>query len=292
MARLSAITVNFGGSSFLERAVASLLPSLTREAGELLVYDNGPEDEGLRRIVESSPLVRLVAGERNVSFAKANNICAAESTGERILFFNPDVQAKNEAVSALLRFLEDNVLCGAVGPRLVSGEGAIEVSRAADPGILSETALRLLKSLPLSLRSFLWERKKPVRTGWVSAAAMLVRRDVFEGVGGFDERFPLYFEDADLCYRIRSAGWQVWYSPLSTMIHSKGHAADPKRDGRKEGFSRTELAYRQGQLLYYAKRRGPAQQALLRAYLKRKLRHHPAALDELFHWANSFTRTE
>ncbi len=293
MARISAITVNFGGSSFLQKAAASLLPFLREEEGELLVYDNGPEDDGLPAVIESSPLVRLVAGERNASFAQANNVCAAQSTGGRLLFFNPDIRAEEGAAAALLRFMEENPRCGAVGPRLVDGEGAVEISRAADPGILSEAALRILHSLPLFLRSLLWERKAPLRTGWVSAAAMMVRRDAFESVGGFDDRFPLYFEDADLCARIRSAGWSVWYSPLSTMVHSRGHAARREdRSGAGRRLSPVEVSYRKGQLLYYAKHRGPIEQALLRAHLRRKLRRHPAALAEILHWPTLHKATE
>jgi hypothetical protein len=270
--RLSIITVNYGSSGCLDGCLKSLKGALHRPGAEMLIYDNGPEDPRLAEILRGFSSARLVPGPRGVPFGAANNACARAARGEYLFFLNPDTIVKPGAVESLLAFAEGHEKCAAVGPRLSDADGRLEVSHAPDPGILTEAFVKLAKRLPGRFQSMLFGGRRSRRVDWVSGAAMMVRRSAFEEIGGFDEAFPLYFEDADLCRRLRDAGWEVRYCPEAEVIHHRGGA------GTAAAPSASGLKYRQGQLRYYAKHRGRLENLLLRAYLRFRLPRWARAL--------------
>lgn len=270
MGGLSIIIVNFSSSDYIIQCLRSL--GGRGDDIDIIVYDNGPTDDGLVEIHKEYPKVKIISPERDVSFAAANNAGAKQAAGDILLFLNPDTKPSRVDIEKLVSFINSRERCGVVGPKLVDGDGMLELSHGADPGILSEARTRLFHKLPGKLVSILFRSDKTQNVDWVSGAAMMIRRDVFESVGGFDESYPLYFEDADLCRRIRNAGRDIYYYPDSEIIHYRGRAGGV-REAKKQnrGLSPSEKKYRVGQLRYYSRHRGKLQNSLLKFYLRNKL---------------------
>ncbi len=279
MPDLSAIIVNHRSGRFLTDCLASLAPLVREGVAEVIVVDNGPADEALDEALEQVDDVTVHRAPDRPGFGEANNLGAASARAADLLFLNPDTVVPAGAVEELLAFVTDRPDCAAAGPRLVDGEGRLEISHAPDPGLLGEGAIRLLRRLPPLIPRAVLGSGRPRAVDWLTAAALLVRGESFRRIGGFDEGYPLYFEDADLCRRLRDAGGTCWFVPGICITHLRGRATgDPARsDG---ALSReAELKYRTGQLRYYDHHRGAVQCALLRRHLRRRHRGDAALLD-------------
>ncbi len=166
----------------------------------------------------------------NVGFGRAVNQAAAVAKSPLLLLINPDCRLMPGAISTLRSVLDTEASCAVVGPGILDPDGKVQGSARGDPdmltGLFGRTgALRvLLPFLPVARRNVVVE--DAVRTGassivvdWLSGACMLVRRDAFMETGGFDERFFLYWEDADLCRRLRARGHHVRYVPGASAVH-------------------------------------------------------------------------
>ena len=166
----------------------------------------------------------------NVGFARACNQGAGASQAPLLLFLNPDATLAPAALALLAGILEWRPSVGAVGPRTRGANGDIQVSTGSDLSLLSESAA----TAPRAGRRTRARRgrsrgrgaPRPVEreADWVSGACLMVRREAFDAVSGFDERFFLYEEDADLCRRLRAAGWSVLYTPAAEARHASAAA--------------------------------------------------------------------
>jgi len=265
---LSIVIVNYNSSAFLRDCLSSIYSSEIKSAFEIIVYDNGDPEPAFDSIITDFPTVSFIFEKRHVSYAAANNAGARESRGKYILFLNPDTIVKPGSIDGLLEFIQNTPDCGAVGPRLANRDAVIEISRALDPGIFSEAFMKFLKSLPAGLKYRIFGIDKTRKTDVVVGAALMIRREAFTGVEGFDEEYPLYFEESDLCLRIRKAGWKVYYYPKAEILHFPGSAGGVKKHAaREKGLTTSQVKYRIGQLRYYRKHRGLIQNFLLKIYL-------------------------
>jgi len=265
---LSIVIVNYNSSAFLRDCLSSIYSSELKSAFEIIVYDNGDPDPAFDSIISDFSAVTFIFEKRHVSYAAANNAGERESRGEYILFLNPDTIVKPGSIDGLLEFIQNTPDCGAVGPRLANRDGVIELSRALDPGIFSEAYMKILKSLPDGLKYRIFGIDKTRKTDVVVGAALMIKREAFTGVEGFDEGYPLYFEESDLCLRIRRAGWKVYYFPKVEIQHFPGSAGGVKKQAaREKELNSSQVKYRIGQLRYYRKHRGLIQNLLLKIYL-------------------------
>jgi len=244
------------------------LDALLREAGptaEIVVVDNASGDGSAKAVLERFPLVRLIANSENVGFARASNQGARESRAPLLLFLNPDATLAPGALAALTGLLDRQPRVGVVGPRTRSGDGAIQVSTGPDLSLLSELRQRRLvrgvaRRDPLALAEAEAIHAAEHEADWVSGACLMIRRAAFDAVSGFDERFFLYEEDADLCRRVRAAGWRVVFTPAAEARHALGRSM-------ARAPERARLEYDRSHLLYYRKHCGLLQRAALRALL-------------------------
>jgi GT2 family glycosyltransferase len=224
------------------------LEALAREAGpaaEIVVVDNASSDGSAQAVRERFPRVRLVANAENVGFARASNQGARESRAPLLLFLQPRV--------------------GVVGPRTRSGDGAIQVSTGPDLSLFSEPGQRRLvrgvaRRDPAALAEAEVLHAAEREADWLSGACLMIRREAFDAVSGFDERFFLYEEDADLCRRVRAAGWRVVFTPAAEARHALGRSM-------ARAPERARLEYDRSHLLYYRKHCGRLQSAALRVLL-------------------------
>jgi len=268
---LSVIIVNFNAGDDLRLALDSLRDTLGERRWEAVVVDNASSDGSTAAVHGVAPNVRLIANQTNLGFARGTNQGLAATSGERVLLMNPDCRLAPGAVEALASELDRFDRCAIAGPRIVNPDGSVQGSARGDPdmltGLFGRAGLvrRLFPGLSVSRRNVvdLPETADSVEVDWVSGACMLARRQALGQVGGFDERYFLYWEDADLCRRLRGRGFHVRYVPRAQAIHRVGQSSRTARFPAIRAFH--ESAY-----LYYATHvapRSPVKRALARALL-------------------------
>ena len=258
--QVSAILVNFNAGDELRRALQSIADELREKRWEAVVVDNASTD-GSQTIVREFEHATLLANRENVGFARAVNQGLAATTAPVVLVMNPDCRLVAGAVARLLAELDRHEACAIVGPRILNPDGSVQGSARGDPdmltGLFGRTALlgRLLPWMPSARRNVVSD--SAIRTGqasvvvdWLAGACMLARREALEAVKGFDERYFLYWEDADLCRRLRAAGYHVRYVPGATAIHRVGQSSRTARVPAIRAFH--ESAY-----LYYVTHNAP-----------------------------------
>ena len=260
--RVDVVVVSYETRETLLECLAALVAEPT---ASVVVIDNASRDGTAAAVRERFPSVRLVANAENVGFARACNQGARESRARYLLFLNPDATLAPGSLGALAAILEARPRVGVVGPRTRSANGDIQVSTGPDLSLVSEIRQRrLVRGVARRDAAILAEAEGlhavEREADWVSGACLMIRRDAFDSVSGFDERFFLYEEDADLCRRVRQAGWQVLFSPSAEARHALGRsmARSPER---------ARLEYQRSHLLYYRKHRGWLQRAVLRALI-------------------------
>ncbi len=193
---------------------------------EIIVIDNASTDGTRETVAGRFDTVRLVENGENVGYSRGVNQGIRLSAGRMILVLNPDIVVGEGSVDRLLAFMDRTPDVGIAGAKLVYPDGRLQYScrsfytlRAL---ILRRTFLGKLFPRARSLREHLlmdYDHETPRRVDWVLGACMMVRREAIEQVGRMDERFFLYFEDIDWCYRMKQQGWKVYYVPDSVMIH-------------------------------------------------------------------------
>ena len=249
---VSVIIVNFNTGTELDRTLRSLPETLPAGRWDAVVVDNASTD-GSAASISSHSLVRLIANTNNVGFARGMNQGLAATRGRYVLLLNPDCQLMPGAYEELSRTLESFEACAIAGPRIVNPDGSEQGSARGDPdmftGLFGRAAIlrRIFPRLPVSRRNVVDANplSESSEVDWVSGACMLGKREAFDAVRGFDERYFLYWEDADLCRRLRSHGYHTRYVPRACAVHAVGVSSRTARTHAINAFH--ESAY-----LYYA----------------------------------------
>jgi len=228
---LSVIIVSWNVRELLKKCLCSLEREAELLNGwevECLVVDNASTDGTPDMLRREFPKVQLIANQKNTGFAAANNQAFRSCTGDYILLLNPDTEFRQGALREMIRRLESDPSTGAVGPSLIGADGAVQPSCFPVPALFREAwcLLGLDRLHPLSLYPVSkWSRSgRPRKVEGVQGACIMIKRTVIEQVGLFDERFFIYAEEADLCRRIRTAGWSIWWLPTAHVIHYGGQS--------------------------------------------------------------------
>lgn len=223
---VSFITVNYRTPHFVRHLLQGIEAARPTFSFEFFLVDNGSEDDTARLVRERFPWVKLIALPKNVGLGAANNVALAQATGEFVFHLNPDLTIFPGELEKWLSWHQERPDVGISGPRMVHPDGSDQDSCYRFHTLLTPFYRRtfLGKTTPgkRAIETFLMkdmDRSQEQDVDWVLGAAMLIRRDVLERIGGFDERFFLYFEDADLCRRAWKAGVRVVYTPVSKVVH-------------------------------------------------------------------------
>jgi GT2 family glycosyltransferase len=261
--RVTAVIVSFNTREHLLRCLASLEP--VRLPHETIVVDNASADGSPDAVAARFPAARVVRNAENAGFGRASNQGIALARAPYVLLVNSDAEVRPGAVEAMAALLDERPRVGAVGPRTLSADGAVEVSFGPPLTPLGEwRQRRLVRGVRARDRRALAEAAALAsveRTpAWLSAACLMARRDALAEIGGFDEEFFLYEEDVDLCRRLAQTGWTLLFTPAAEVVHHLGRSMEqaPERAG---------LEYERSHLLYYRKHNGTLATALLRAWL-------------------------
>jgi GT2 family glycosyltransferase len=274
MTLVSVLIVNYNGAAVIIQCLRTLLEHSRAIVPEIIVVDNASSDGSPDLIAEQFPQVKLIKSAVNLGFGQGNNLAAQAATGEFLLLLNPDTIVPGEFLPPLVGVMDADPQVAIVAPRLVYTDGRLQVSISYAISLWGEYRTQKLHR---QARVGKLTELPPGNVDIVVGAAMLIRRRVFEQVGGFDPNFFMYFEESDLCERIRKLGWRVHYFPQVSLIHWQGHSTQQTR----ALSDRLAMAYRRSQLYYYAKHRPWWEQAILRLYLLGKfslrlIRRHQA----------------
>jgi N-acetylglucosaminyl-diphospho-decaprenol L-rhamnosyltransferase len=220
VSELSIVVVSYNTSQYLE----TCLRSVVDRGYELIVVDNGSPDGSAELVRESFPQAALLALSENLGFGAGANRGIEASSGRFVLVLNPDAWPRDEAsIPTLLAYAEARADVGVVGPRLVDLQGREQISLVGLPTRWWTGARAISARRPGRLDRALLRRPRP-RGAFVVGAALLLRREALEQVGGFDPDFFMFGEEVDLCRRMQRAGWRIDVCAEATFVHVGGAA--------------------------------------------------------------------
>jgi GT2 family glycosyltransferase len=263
---LSVIYVNWNSLELLQKSILSVIEFTLQENLEILVIDNASIESGFGGLVDLSPRLQSFLLVENLGFAKANNLGAEKASGDTLLFLNPDTEVTRGAIDRMQLHMRRLPDAGIVGARLVNSDGTVQLSSIQRlPTILnqvlvSDLLLRLWPDCPLWKLGPLFRRtSEPVQVDSISGACMMVRKSVFERVGGFSEDYYMYAEDLDLCYKVACAGLSNYYCGDVTVIHYGGGSSN--RQNLNQWATRMKF---RAMVLFFRKTRGAAYSLVFR----------------------------
>lgn len=207
------------------------------ETPEIVVVDAGSTDGSAEMVRRDFPEVRLIAEGDNPGFGVAANRAVALCDSPFVLLLNADTRVPPGAPGALAQYLACHPRAAVAGPRLVNPDGTLQASCFPFIGtvqlMIEKTPLgRWLARVPRLRDRWLLSHSlhdRPRVVPWLLGAAMALRREAFEEIGGFDPAFFMYSEEIDLCYRLKAAGWEVHFAPVATVAHVGGASTGQKR---------------------------------------------------------------
>ena len=250
---IAAVIVNYNAGDELRTALQSVAHAAGRSPWEGVVIDNASTDGSEAIAREFAPHVRLIRNEQNVGFARGVNQGIAATRAPGVLIMNPDCRLDAGAIEILLAELNAHPSCAIVGPRILDPDGAVQGSARGDPdmltGVFGRTGAlrRLLPWLPVAQRNVVAgtaaDGEGSIVVDWVSGACMLARREALDAVSGFDERYFMYWEDADLCRRLRGRGFHIRYVPAAVAVHSVGRSSGTARAASLRAFHASAYLY-------------------------------------------------
>ena len=249
MTDVSAVIVSYNTKDLTLQAIRSVVESRGVNS-DVWVVDNASSDDSVAAIAEEFPEINLVKSDTNLGFGRANNLAMDRAAGSLFLLLNSDARLQTpDDLARLVQQLLAEERIGIVGPRLESKSGELEYSARAFPAAVREFVGRswLYRLLSSKHRASLLmgphlPHDEPADPDWITAACMLVRREVYDQVGGFDADIFMYGEEQEWCYRIRQEGWVVRLVPSVCVTHERGASSPGRVRWRVQQALRADLA--------------------------------------------------
>jgi hypothetical protein len=235
--KLSIVIVNYNVKNLLKKCLESIFKYHKEIEFEVTVVDNNSNDHSQEMLKTDFPQVQLIENKRNLGFSQACNQGIKESYGKYILLLNPDTELTPGGFKKMMDFMDLKPEVGICGPRMMDQKGNLQFSCRSFPSYLtaissSQSILnRILPDNFLSKKYLLKEKNhsQTMEVDWVSGSCLLAKREMLEKVGLLDERFYMYVEDVDLCYRAKKSGFSVFYFPFVVVIHYIGKSTQKKK---------------------------------------------------------------
>jgi len=242
---LSIIIVNYNVKEFLQNLIHSIKKAVSGLEYEIIIVDNASDDGSVELLREKFPKIKLIINKENLGFGKANNIGLSIAKGDYFLLLNPDTLVAEDTFKKMISFFEDTPKAKLAGCKILNPDGTLQLAcRRSFPGpwtsLCKVTGLSsLFPNSKLFARYNLTylDENKTYEVDAISGSFMMMRKEVYLKVGGFDEQFFMYGEDLDLCYRIQQAGFKVYYVHDTQIIHYKGEST------RRSNLDETKIFY-------------------------------------------------
>ena len=242
---LSIIIVNYNVKEFLQNLIHSIVKASHNLTKEIIVVDNASEDGSTELLKQKFPAIKLIENKSNLGFGKANNQALKIAKGNFILLINPDSVVSEDTFEHLINFFKDNPDAGLLGCKILNPDGTLQLAcRRSFPGpwtsFCKVTGLSNIfpKSKLFARYNLTYlDENQTYEVDAISGSFMMMRREVYEKVGGFDEQFFMYGEDLDFCYRIKESGFKIYYVHSANIIHYKGEST------KRSNIDETKLFY-------------------------------------------------
>ncbi len=258
---ISIIIVNYNGLHYTQKCIESFYQWHTISKYEVIVVDNNSTDGSQDELPKLFPQIVFISLKENRGFGVANNIGAKRANGEYLFFVNNDTLFHSELIENLSNILLVNEQYGIIAPKLLNEDKSFQLSFGRFPTIRTEFAAKnLVKKRTSQMTEKIEMDQLPSKKDWVTGAALMVKREIFERIDGFDEQFFMYFEDIDLCKKVNKIGFQSIYFPVVSLIHFGGKSYD-------QGNYKITFEYRRSQLRYYDKHNSFLQRIMVRVYI-------------------------
>ena len=243
---LSIIIVNYNVKEFLQNLLNSISKASSNISKEIIIVDNASDDGSVEMIREKFPSAQLISNKENLGFGTANNQALTIAKGKYILLINPDTIVSEDTFEKLISFFDDNRDAGLAGCKILNPDGSLQLAcRRSFPGpwtsFCKVTGLsNLFPNSKIFARynlTYLSE-DQTYEVDAISGSFMMLRKEVYDNVGGFDEEFFMYGEDLDICYRIQKSGYKVFYVHNTQIIHYKGEST------KRSSMDETNMFYK------------------------------------------------
>jgi N-acetylglucosaminyl-diphospho-decaprenol L-rhamnosyltransferase len=256
---LSIVLVCWNNKSYLDACLQSLYETGLKYTFDIVVVDNGSADGSQQMLITKYPEVRIIQNASNAGLGKASNQGIEDTIGKYVLLLNNDTIVNGRSFDAMIEFLEQHPKTGAVGGKLLNPDGTTQAGYNYFSNLFQEFLVAT------RLGEFIRPGYPAVMTAgeiravdWMGSACLMVRRSALDKIGLLDEGYFIYGDETDLQYRLKKAGWDVYYLPEATTVHYGGRSMNR--------WSRRKMVYR-GKMLFYQKHYGPLQTFLLRLLL-------------------------
>jgi N-acetylglucosaminyl-diphospho-decaprenol L-rhamnosyltransferase len=258
--RWAAVIVNYEAGPALTACVASLLADTTAGGPpEVVVVDNGSDDDSVTELRAAFPTVPVIHPGANLGYGRAANLGIAATRAPIVAVLNPDAEVAVGTAAAVVGRFDLEPRLAAVGPQLLNPDGTRYPGARSSPSLGDAVGHAVLGTIAPenrfthSYRQLGADPEQPRNVEWVSGAAVWLRREALDRVGGWDERFFLFFEDVDLCRRLGADGWSIAYEPGGHVMHTIG--ASRARRPVKSIFEHHRAAYQYAAKWWHGPRR-------------------------------------
>lgn len=260
---VSIIILTYNGLSLTRQLLNSLKNNVDIKNNEVIVVDNASMDNTVAELKKEYDWIQLIENEANIGFGAANNLAAKTARGEILLFLNNDVIVEDDFITPVVQKLSNDII-GTLGPKILNPDHTFQLSAGSFPSVPNEIIDKFIYKY---YRRFGWllknveskfSKEKPV--DWITGACLFIKRKVFNEIGGFDERYFMYFEDKDLCKRVRDIGYDVVYFPAVEIVHLLGQSSNIAQ------AEKLRRIYRESQRYYYLKHRNKIEYFILKLY--------------------------
>jgi len=257
MHSVSAIVVNYRTADLTCRCLKSIAGFNSR-VSDCILFDNSPKQDAEKMFSVCFPGLKYLSSDSNLGFGRACNLAAAQAQGDFLFLLNSDAVLLEDSIETMLHEIKNSSKIAVIGCRIIDEESRVQPSAANFPSLLRVAAGREITSvffrkkwpfLSKKLTYFILEEDLlvPRKVDWCIGAALLIRKDVFFAVKGFDARIFLYGEEMDLCKKIHDLGYETFYTPKTTVLHQRAASSG----GR---FQKERIAWvSAGQRYYYRK---------------------------------------
>ncbi len=264
----SVIIVSWNVRDLLRNCLRSIRQETSdQQQTEIIVVDNASSDNTLEMLRGEFPDVRVIANTENLGFTRGNNQGLALAQGRYFFLLNPDTELRPNTLESLITHMDAHPRIGIIGPQLYYGDGTLQSSRRRFPTLATAflESTKLQQWFPRNralIRYYMLDTRddETRQVDWINGSAMFVRREVYDQVGGFDERFFMYSEELDWCYRAKQAGWQIVYFPTVQVTHYEGKSSE-------QAVAQRDIYFHSSKILFFFKYRGALIAEILRFFL-------------------------
>lgn len=224
---ISLLIVHYNTPGLLRQTLKGIFQSQQQASFEVIVVDNNPNMRVRDWIQKEFPQVKLLVAEKHLGFGGGMNFAIPHAVGRYIFVFNPDIATFDGTFDLLIQYMDAHPDVGMVGPKLLNPDRTLQYScnQFMKPSIILYRRVPFLRHLPFAKRAVDeyqmkdWAHDEVAEVDYLLGAAMFVRREALEQVGGFDPNFFVYFEDQDWCRRFWLLGWRVMYHADIEFVH-------------------------------------------------------------------------